>query len=60
MLRMVHCHIAAERSSAQPTVSRAIIHDVLRHRIMLSYEAQGEAVTSDQVIDELVKQIALP
>ena len=39
---------------------RAIIHDCLRHRLMLSYEAQGEGVQSNTVIDEIVRVVALP
>lgn len=39
---------------------RAIAHNVLRHRLMLSYEAQGEGVTADQVIDALLDRVALP
>ena len=34
--------------------------DVLRHRLMLSYEAKGEGVTSDKVIDVLLEKVALP
>ena len=43
-----------------PANVRAIAHDVLRHRLMLSYEAQGEGVAPDKVIDELIEQVALP
>ena len=39
---------------------RAVIHDVLRHRLMLSYEAQGDGVTADKVIDVLLEKVALP
>ncbi len=39
---------------------RAVVHDVLRHRLMLSYEAQSEGVTADKVIDTLVELVALP
>ena len=39
---------------------RAVANDVLRHRLMLSYEAQGEGVSADQVIDTLLEQVALP
>ncbi|MGI9199766.1 MAG: AAA family ATPase [Woeseiaceae bacterium] len=39
---------------------RAIAHNVLRHRLMLSYEAQGEGVSADKVIDVLLEQVALP
>jgi MoxR-like ATPase len=33
-----------------PDDVREVVHDVLRHRIMLSYEANAEGITSDQVI----------
>jgi MoxR-like ATPase len=39
---------------------RAIVHDCFRHRISLSYEAQGDGIGTDQVIDEIVKLTALP
>jgi MoxR-like ATPase len=49
-----------DRDYVDPGDVRAIVHDVLRHRLMLSYEAQGEGVSADQVIDALVEQVALP
>ena len=42
-----------------PDDVRTMIHDVLRHRLILSYEASAGGVTPDQVIDELVKQVAV-
>ena len=48
------------RDYVDPEDVRSIVHDCLRHRLMLSYEAQGEGVTADQVIDALVEQVALP
>ena len=47
------------RDYVDPEDVRAIIHDVLRHRLTLSYEAQGEGVTPDHVVDEIVTQVAL-
>jgi MoxR-like ATPase len=38
---------------------QAIVHDVLRHRIMLSYDAQAEGIKADQVIDKVVKLVAV-
>ncbi len=49
-----------QRDFVDPEDIRAIAHDCMRHRLMLSYEAQGEGVTADQVIDVLVEQVALP
>ena len=48
------------RDYVDPEDIRAIVNDVLRHRLMLSYQAQGEGVSADKVIDEVVKQVALP
>lgn len=48
------------RDYLDPEDVRAIIHDVMRHRLMLSYEAHGEGVTPDHVIDTIVEQVALP
>jgi MoxR-like ATPase len=49
----------AGRDYVDPQDVRAIVHDVLRHRLTLSYEAQGEGVTPDRVVDEIVSQVAL-
>jgi MoxR-like ATPase len=49
-----------DRDYVDPEDIRAVVHDCLRHRLMLSYEAQGEGVSADQVIDALVEQVALP
>jgi MoxR-like ATPase len=49
-----------ERDFVDPEDVRAIVHDCLRHRLMLSYEAQGEGVSADRVIDALVEQVAIP
>ena len=42
-----------------PDNVRAMIHDALRHRLILSYEASAGGVTPEQVVDELVKQVAV-
>ena len=48
------------RDYVDPEDVRAIAPDVLRHRLGLTYEAQGEGVTPDAVVAEIVKQVALP
>lgn len=50
----------AGRDYVDPEDVRAVAHDVLRHRIALSYEAQGEGVTADQAIDTILSLVALP
>jgi len=47
------------RDYVRPDDVQAIAHDVLRHRILLSYDAQAEGVKADQVIDKTVKLVAV-
>ncbi len=42
-----------------PDDVRAVVHDCLRHRLILSYEADAEAVTPDDVLNEILKQVAV-
>ncbi|WP_068111467.1 AAA family ATPase [Tropicimonas marinistellae] len=48
------------RDYVDPDDVRAIVHDVFRHRIALSYEAQGDGISADRLIDEVVTLTALP
>jgi MoxR-like ATPase len=47
------------RDSVTPDDIRAVVNDCLRHRIVLSYEAQAEGLTTDDVIAQLVKLVAV-
>ncbi|MEX0281827.1 MAG: AAA family ATPase [Arenibacterium sp.] len=47
------------RDYVDPMDVRAIVADVMRHRLGLSYEAQGEGVTPDHIVEEIVRQVAL-
>ena len=40
-----------------PDDIRSVAHDILRHRIILSFEAEANGVSSDQVIDELLRVV---
>jgi MoxR-like ATPase len=55
----VHAWLSGE-NFVSPAHVTAIAHDVLRHRLILSYEAQGSDVTPDQVIDAVIERVALP
>lgn len=50
----------AERDFVSPEDVQAVAHDTLRHRILLSYEAEADAVDTDSVIDVLLSQVAVP
>jgi len=43
-----------------PEDVRAVAHDVLRHRIGLTYEAEAESVTSEDIINEILNTIEVP
>ena len=43
-----------------PEDVRAICHDVLRHRIGLTYEAEAENITSENIITEILNTIEVP
>jgi len=42
-----------------PDNIRAVVHDCLRHRLILSYEANADGITADKVIDEILQQVAV-
>jgi len=48
------------REYVVPEDVKAIAHDVLRHRLVLSYEAAAESVTSDRIIDQVLGAVAVP
>jgi len=42
-----------------PDDVRAVVHDCLRHRVALSHEANAARKTTDEVVGELVKVVAV-
>ncbi len=48
------------RAYATPQDVKEIAHDVLRHRIMLTYEAEAEEVTADDIIATILNEIPVP
>lgn len=49
----------AGRDHVTPEDVRAVLHPVMRHRLILSYDALADGVGPDEVIDELVQQVAV-
>ena len=43
-----------------PEDVRAVCHDVLRHRIGLTYEAEAENITSEQIITDILNNVIVP
>ena len=50
----------AGRDFVSPDDVQVVCADVLRHRLILNYEAEADGVTPDQVVSELVARIAVP
>lgn len=48
------------RDYVTPDDIQIIAHDVLRHRILLTYEAEADGVTTDDVIDSILQNVAVP
>ena len=49
-----------QRGYVIPEDIRAVCHDVLRHRIGLSYEAEANNITTEEVISEILNKVEVP
>ena len=49
-----------QRGYVVPEDVRAVCHDVLRHRIGLSYEAEANNITADEIISEILDKVEVP
>lgn len=50
----------AGREFVGPDDIQAVVHNVLRHRIILSYQAEAEGITVNQVLNKIVNTVAVP
>ena len=48
------------RGYVVPEDVRAVAHDVLRHRIGLSYEAEATDLTTEKIISEIINKVQVP
>ncbi len=48
-----------QRDFVSPDDIQAVAHDCLRHRLILSYEAEADGITPDKTIDELLARVAV-
>ncbi len=48
------------RDFVTPDDIHAVVYDVLRHRIILSFEAEAEGITADDIITSILKAVPLP
>jgi MoxR-like ATPase len=61
LLAAARAHAFLEgRGYVVPEDVKSIAPDVLRHRVLLSYEAEAENVTSDQVVSRILERVEVP
>ena len=48
------------RGYVVPEDVRAVAHDVLRHRIGLSYEAEASNMTTDEIVNQILNRVEVP
>ncbi len=48
------------RDFVMPEDIQDVAHDILRHRVLLSYEAEAEGVTPDSLVTVLLQRVAVP
>ncbi len=48
------------RAYVIPDDIKAVVKDVLRHRIGLTFEAEAEQITSELIIDKIIQRIVVP
>ena len=47
------------RDHVLPEDVQAVLHAIMRHRLILSYDALADNISPDQVIDEILRQVAV-
>ena len=55
-----HAFLRGTRTFVTPDDIKAIAPDVLRHRILTSFEAEAESVTSDRIVQRVLGAIESP
>lgn len=48
------------RHFVTPQEIKDLAHDILRHRILLTYEAEAEGVTSEAIVDQILAKLPVP
>jgi MoxR-like ATPase len=48
------------RDYVTPHDIHVLVHEVLRHRILLTFEAEVEGINTDQIIDNILNLVAIP
>ena len=54
------CAFIKRRGYVVPEDVREVAHDVLRHRIGLTYEAEASDITADEIVTEVLNKVEVP
>jgi MoxR-like ATPase len=52
--------VLAGREYVSPHDVKSVAHDVLRHRILPSYEAEAQGKTADHLIEQILEKFLVP
>jgi len=61
LIKAAKCRAFLEdRDYVSPDDIKAMVYDVLRHRVLLSYEAEAEDITAEKLIEDILDTVNLP
>ena len=61
LIKVAKAHaLLAGRNYISPHDVKIVAHDVLRHRVLVSYEAEAQGKSSDFVIEQILENVAVP
>ena len=61
LIKVAKAHaLLAGRSYISPHDVKTIVHDVLRHRVLLSYEAEAQGKSTDDVVNQILENVPVP
>jgi MoxR-like ATPase len=61
LIKVAKAHaLLAGRSYISPHDVKTVAHDVLRHRVLLTYEAEAQGKAADDVIGQILENVPVP
>jgi MoxR-like ATPase len=61
LVKVAKAHaLLAGRNYISPHDVKSIAHDVLRHRVLVTYEAEAQRLTSDDILDRILENVEVP
>jgi MoxR-like ATPase len=61
LIKVAKAHaLLAGRSYISPHDVKTVAHDVLRHRVLPSYEAEAQGKTSDHIVEQILENVPVP